>query len=230
MNKTTIVAFLLLQSSIIFADCVTWSTHQIESEWAQIYYGYNSDLQKKNYPVLLEKVEQQLSECPRFAELTVWKAILIATNAAYETPFKALSSIRLAKNLLEQVIHQQPDVLEGAAFVTLGTLYYMTPGWPISFGNDNYAEKMLQKALEINPHSIDANYFYADYLLTEDRIGEAADYFKLAMSIPSRENQLYADEQLKLEAERALHNTQKRILSSGRNKFLSLISSASNDD
>jgi len=37
--------------------------------------------------------------------------------------------------------------MDGSAFVTLGSLYSMVPGWPIAFGNDLKAEQSLKKAM-----------------------------------------------------------------------------------
>ncbi|QTG98208.1 tetratricopeptide repeat protein, partial [Vibrio furnissii] len=63
----------------------------------------------------------------------------------------ALSLVKEAKVLLEQVIETAPETLDGSAYTSLGSLYYQVPGWPIGFGDDDKAEAMLQKALEINP-------------------------------------------------------------------------------
>jgi Tfp pilus assembly protein PilF len=119
--------------------------------------------------------------------------------------------------------------MEGAAYVALGTLYYMTPGWPISFGDENKAEKLLQQALIINSQSIDSNYFYADYLLTQNKTKEAYLYFERALAAPIRPEQAYADKQLKKEALSALRLTKQRKLESGKNKFFSLFTSAKAD-
>lgn len=226
MKKTTIVAILLLFSSTAFSSSIITEINTIESEWAQIYYAQNDRVQKEAYLKLIDKTNKLIEKHPKSVELAIWKAILISTNAEFENPFSALESIRIAKNLLESSIIKQPKALDGAAFVVLGTLYYMTPSWPISFGNQNKAEQLLKKGLEINPNSIDANYFYANYLLSKNKIKKASKYFKLALNTPVRSTQKYADKQLKNEALIALKNTEQRILESGKNKFLSLFSTA----
>lgn len=229
MNKTTAVAFLLLASNIIYANDIRPELGRIESQWATIYYAQNNFEQKENYSSLLKETTNLLNRHPESAELMIWQAIIISTHAAFENPFNALDSINKAKRILETAIHKKPNALDGAAFVALGTLYYMTPGWPISFGNQNKAEKLLKTALVINPNGIDPNYFYADYLLSINEIELASKYFKLAIKSPSRKDQAYADHQLKNEALIALKNTQQRKLDSGKNKFWSLFSSARSD-
>lgn len=226
MNKTTAVVFLLLISCNLFASALTPEINKIESQWAKIYYAENNSEQTKHFPALAETAKKLASKHPNALEPIIWQAIIIATNAAFETPFAALESIKTAKAMLEQTISKDPYVLEGAALVTLGTLYYMTPGWPISFGDQNRAEYLLKKAVEINPSSIDSNYFYADYLLSKGKLEKAQLYFKKAINAPTRRHQQYADTQLKKEAVIALKNTQQRKLEAGKNKFLSLFSSA----
>ncbi|MFK5950770.1 MAG: hypothetical protein QM500_18615 [Methylococcales bacterium] len=226
MKKTTLVVFLLLTSSNLFASTISPQINSIESEWADIYYTENNSQQKAHYPALIQKARILSEKNPEAIEPVIWWAILIATNAAFETPLKALSSIETAKNLLEHCIKTDPEALKGAALVVLGTLYYMTPGWPISFGDQEKANILFQRALEINPLSVDSNYFYADYLLSKDDIKNAQIYFKRAIAVPSRPNQQFADTQLKEEARTALINAQNRKLQNGKNKFLSLFSSA----
>lgn len=226
MNKTTIVAFLILTSNNLFANNINPAINQIESQWANIYYSENSSEQNKQYTTLIESTKKLAKDNPEAMEPIIWQAIIISTNAAYQSPFKALESIKTAKKLLERSIKTDPTALDGAAQVTLGTLYYMTPGWPISFGSEEKAKSLFKTALTINPNTIDSNYFYADYLLTQGDVKTAQTYFQRAIESPTRPHQQYADTQLKKEALTALKNTKLRKLQAGKNKFLSLFSSA----
>jgi tetratricopeptide (TPR) repeat protein len=230
MNKTTIVAFLVILSNPLFAQPLTPAINAIESQWAQLYYAQNHTGQKAGYPLLLNKTGKLLEKHPQSAELMIWHAIITSTNAAFEGPFSALSSIDRAKSQLEQAIQINPHAMDGAAFVALGTLYYMTPGWPISFGDHHKAEHLLKKALTINPQSIDANYFYADYLLTHEQPTEASKYLKRALAATSRPEQAFADEQLKLEARSALNTTEQTVMESSQYTFFSLFFSAKNSN
>ena len=225
MIKTTFVALLLLTSNLLFADSLMPEINQIESEWARIYYNESVD-KKTSYPALLKQIKILAEKYPDAVEPMIWEALVISTNAEFESPFTALDSIDQAKKILEKTIQKQPNALDGAAFVVLGTLYYMTPGWPISFGDNSRAEELLKQGLVINPQSIDANYFYADYLLSKDNTEEAKKYFKRALTVPNRPEQQYADNQLKKEASVALKNTEERKLSFSKNHFLSLFSTA----
>ena len=120
-----------------------------------------------------------------------------------------------------------PQTANGSAYVTLGSLYYMVPKWPIAFGDTKKAEQMFQAALKINPNGIDTNYFYGDFLLANNQAEEAEKYFERALSAPTREDQPFADNKLKEEVKLALANTKNRKINGVKSAFLSLFNSAS---
>lgn len=228
MKKTTTVALILLFCKNVFAYNIMPEINKIESQWAEIYYDQSKKEKKFDYQQLLTKINDLEVTYPNAAELKIWKALVISTNAEFENPFSALDSIKKAKNMLENSINKNPTALDGAAHVILGTLYYMTPGWPISFGDEDKAEQLLKKAIEINPNSIDANYFYADFLVSKDKVDQAQVYLTKALKAPIRPEQPFADSQLKKEALIALENTSQVKARAGKDRFNSLISTASN--
>lgn len=229
MSKATIVVFLILFAAPLHASELTNAIAHLENDWASAYYQSDETRQRQTYPLLLEKAAELTRRYPHAAEPKIWQATIIATNAAFQSSLSVLSSLESAKSLLEQAIAQNPAALEGAAYVTLGTLYYMVPGWPVSFGDNQLAEQMLKASLKINPNGIDANYFYADYLLQQDRGAEAEEYLRKAIQAPLRKQQVFADSQLQNEAKLALANTQQRKSNAGKNKFQSLFTSATAD-
>ncbi|MGZ5045547.1 MAG: hypothetical protein ACXV8P_12225 [Methylobacter sp.] len=86
---------------------------------------------------------------------------------------------------------------------------------------------MLETALKINPDGIDANYFYGEFLLLHNKPSDAAIYLERATSALARAEQLYADNQLKAEAKRALQNTQKGKISDEKGMLLSVFNPTS---
>lgn len=226
MKKTTFVALLLL-SIQCFADDLTPSVQAIESEWASIYYRLPKSKQPAAYDALLNKAAQLAVRFPNAAEPLFWQALVIATHAEQQDGFTALKAILKSRDLLLEAIKINPQTANGSAYVTLGTLYYMVPSWPIAFGDKEEAEKLFQEALKINPNGIDANYFYGDFLLAKNKPKEAQKYFEKALSTPSRKDQLFADSKLKDEVKLALANTKNRKISGVKSMFLSLFNSAS---
>jgi len=226
MKKTTFVVLLLL-SIQCFAEDLTPSVQAIESEWASIYYKLPKNKQEAAYDALLNKATQLAIQFPNAAEPLFWQALVIATHAEQQDGFTALKAIHKSRDLLLAAIKINPQTANGSAYVTLGTLYYMVPSWPIAFGDNEKAEKLFQEALKINPNGIDANYFYGDFLLANNKPKEAQKYFEKALSAPSRKEQLFADSKLKDEVKLALANTKNRKISGVKNMFLSLFNSAS---
>ena len=202
--KKTLSVVLLLLSFASLADNIDKDSQRLESEWANIYYNPGTLNKKKAYSALLKRTVQLSNEHPGRAEFFFWQAVIKATNAEHQDGFTALTAINEARDLLLKAIALDPNTMAGSAFVTLGTLYYLSPGWPIAFGDTNKAEKYLKIALEINPKGIDSNYYYADFLLKQNNPSRALKYFELAVKAPIRESQRFADNQLKAEARQAL--------------------------
>jgi tetratricopeptide (TPR) repeat protein len=226
MKFTTFVALLILSFQGL-ADDLNRSLQAIESEWASIYYEFPKNQQEAAYDALLVKANQLSTQFPNTTELLFWQAIIIAARAEQQDGFTALQAIHKSRDLLQLAIKSNPETANGSAYVTLATLYYMVPKWPIAFGDTEKAEQMFQAALKINPNGIDTNYFYGDFLLAHNQATEAQKYFERALSAPSREEQLFADNKLKDEVKLALANTKNRKINGVKNAFLSLFNSAS---
>ena len=222
-----IVAFCLLYTTCCIAQQVDTSLRQIESEWARIYYSVEQDQRAPAYQQLLNRASELAEQYPDRAEPIIWKAIVIASNAEHQNGFDALADVHQARDLLLQAIAINPAASEGSAYVSLGSLYYMVPSWPIGFGDEEQAKQMLTTALTINPNGIDSNFFYGDFLSTQKRHAEAAKFFKKAISAPVRPEQVYADRQLQKEAKLALDNTNQHRISERKSWFMSSSSSAS---
>ncbi|MDD5460128.1 MAG: hypothetical protein PHG00_00600 [Methylococcales bacterium] len=227
MKKTTFVALLLLCSPCFAEDNLKDSLLSIESEWATTYYSTSKQNPGAAYSRLYDKTVKLAQEFPESAEPLIWEAIIKATNADHQDPVSALEAVHEARDLLLRAIEINPQAMDGAGYVTLGTLYFMTPKWPIAFGDDAAAKKMLQTALKINPDGIDANYYYASYLLANNKLEDAVKYLERALTAPARTGQLYSDNQLKEEAKLALEQTKEQKINRSKSLFASLFNSKS---
>ena len=221
--KHIIAIFLLLalnlMPAIVRADALNFAVQKIESEWARIHYNVAKKQQKTAFKKLLAEVKGLNSQYPNQAELIIQQAIIVASNAENIAPLSALQAVHQARDLLLRAIELDPCASEGAAYVTLGTLYYRVPAWPIAYGDNDKAQVMLKKALTINPNTIDANYFYGDFLATQGKQKEAMTYFNRALAVPVRATQVFADTKLHQQVKSAmLENSQvlaanKQVLS-----------------
>jgi len=212
MIKTTCVAILLLISSAASARPLDDAIQKLESDWAKAYYQQTHEQQKASLSALIKQAQTLRQQYPDAVEPKIWHAVLLSTQAANLPAFEALNALDNAKTLLEQSIKQNPKALAGTAYTTLGTLYFMAPPWPISFGDNEKARQMLLKGLKINPNGIDSNYFYAQFLLSQGQDQDALSYLKKALEAPLRKTQQFADSQLKQEVMAVLNHSGKEKL------------------
>ncbi len=183
-----------LQKEQIIKDPVAEKIEFLQKEWARIKYQVAD---KNRQVLLLKNLENKAAKIsalyPNRAEPKIWEAIILSTEAGIKGGLGALGNVKKAKLLLEAAIKQDPHALDGSAYTSLGSLYYQVPGWPVGFGNNDKAEKYLKKALEINPNGIDPNFFYADFLIRQERYDEAKEYLNRALKAPDRPLRLLAD-------------------------------------
>jgi tetratricopeptide (TPR) repeat protein len=200
--KTFILLTLLSTQGL--ADSLPDTLKRIESEWAGIYYGLPKPKRHDAYLVLLDKIEPLNKPYPNDANVIYWQGLVKACAADYKNPLSALRTIHEVRDLLTKAVAINPKVMNGVAYAILGEIYDKVPGWPIGFGDDEIAKKMLETALKISPDGMVSNYFYGDFLLTHDNEKAAESYFKKALNAPIRPDQAYADNQFKHKVERAL--------------------------
>ncbi|MFC3023913.1 tetratricopeptide repeat protein [Vibrio zhugei] len=209
MNNSILTCFTTMTLSMLAASSVNAATmdplRSIQHRWAQCQYKIkDSDTQEACFEHLIKDNQQATAQAPQRSDLKVWLAINNASLAGAKGGLGALSYVKKAKALLEEVIKTDPTTLNGSAYTTLGSLYYKVPGWPIGFGDDDMAETMLKKALAINPQGIDPNYFYGDFLVDQGKDQQAIAYFKRAQQAPARADRPLADQERQKEISKKL--------------------------
>ncbi|ARN67545.1 conserved hypothetical protein [Vibrio vulnificus YJ016] len=205
MKRILTTSSILALSMLSASSFAVTPLQDVQSKWAVCQYQVEDEDQKiKCLENLIMHNTAMLQQMPDNPELTVWLAINKASLAGAQGGLGALSLANEAKALLEKVIATAPNTLDGSAYTSLGSLYYKVPGWPLGFGDDEKAEEMLKKALEINPKGIDPNYFYGDFLAEDGRSKEAKVYLTRAKQAEPRLNRLLADKGRQLEIDAAL--------------------------
>ena len=165
----------------------------IQQSWSVNNYQLQAAAQVVAFEALLAQTAQLTQDYPKRAEAWVWQGITQSTFAGIKGGLGALSLAKAAKKSLETAIDLNPVVLAGSALTSLGTLYHKVPGWPVGFGNKDKARVMLEKALEISPNGIDANYFYGEFLFDEGDYDLAMRHLQLARQAPARLGRELAD-------------------------------------
>ena len=119
---------------------------------------------------------------------------MLSTRAGVHGGLGALSMVKHARKLLLAAEKIDPAALHGSIYTTLGSLYDQVPGWPLGFGDKDKARACLQKALQINPNGIDANYFWADFLYRHDHPKQALAALQKALKAAPRPDRPLADQ------------------------------------
>ena len=215
MKKILITVILSLSFSLGAYAQATGQLEQkitrLEKEWGHIRYQLPEKSQQQRDAIgqLVEMAQIISSEYPDRAEPKIWQGIIVATDAGIGKWFSALGKVKQAKVLFEAAIEIDPEALSGAAYTSLGSLYYQVPGWPVGFGDSEKAEYYLQKGLKVDPDGIDANYFYGDFLLEQKRYTEARIYLERALRAPNRPDRPVADSGRRDEINAALAQIEK---------------------
>ncbi len=181
---------------------------QLKKTWEQLKYKTPLSEQEKGFELLLNQSEKVTAKYPGKAEPLVWQGIIEGTFAGVRNGIRgqlaALALVKDAKQHFEQAIQIDSQGSNGAAYTSLGSLYYQVPPWPIAYGDNDKAKNMLLKGLEINPDGIDANYFYGEFLFKTGEINKATEFLKKGLLAEPREGREIADEGRKKEINQLL--------------------------
>jgi tetratricopeptide (TPR) repeat protein len=197
---------VLLVTALAFAIPFAWAAPvddavaELQREWEVTRYQAPAAERQKRFEALAARAHQVSEAHAGRAEPLVWEGIIVSSLAGEKGGLGALSLVKQAKALYEQAIQIDGNVLDGSAYNSLGVLYYKVPGWPVGFGDKKKARELLQKALAINPKGIDANYFFAEYLVESKQGDEAVPYLERALQAPPRPGRPIADQGRKEEA------------------------------
>jgi tetratricopeptide (TPR) repeat protein len=193
---------LVAVASLLWASHVPAADDDFDSELAGIqqawavaqYVAVGESAQKSAFESLMARARTFSTAHPQRAEALVWEGIVLSTYAQTKGGLGALGTAKKARAVLEQALKLDASVLQGGVYTTLGALYGKVPGFPVGFGNDKTARQYLLKALELNPTGIDANYFYADFLIDEKEYGQALGYLQKALAAAPRPGRELADD------------------------------------
>lgn len=202
--------FLILMSTALLVgiavagEPATGSVNQVRDRWAQINYQLPKPQREAAFEELLHQSEKIRQTNPRDAAALIWEGIVLSSLAGEKGGMGALGLVKRARADFEAAIKLDASALDGAAYTSLGALYYQVPGWPLGFGDDAAARTMLRKGLAIDPDGIDANYFYADFLRDQKDWAGARAAFQKALAAPARPGREVADAGRRQEAQAKL--------------------------
>lgn len=170
------------------------SLQSLQGRWAEINYQLPKEQREAAFAVLAAEAETLVRNNPQDAEFYIWRGIVLSTYAGAKGGLGALALVKQSKASLKEALALNPAALDGSAYTSMGALYYQVPGWPIGFGDDEQAQKLLKQALQLNPNGIDPNYFCGDYLYRQKRYSEARAALDKALAAPARIGREVADQ------------------------------------
>jgi len=165
----------------------------LQSRWAVANYELEDKAQLEAFEELVTEADGYTASHPDDVDGWIWSGIIKSTYAGVKGGLGALGLAKAARKDLEKAIDMDGAAMNGSAYTSLGTLYLNVPGWPVGFGSDKKAEKMLRKGLELNPDGIDSNYFFAEYLRDQGQRAEARTYYLKARAAAPRPGRPVAD-------------------------------------
>ncbi|MEE9424245.1 MAG: hypothetical protein V3V18_04615 [Methylococcales bacterium] len=150
---------------------------ELETNWAKVRYQTPKDQRMKAFESMLISFKQAPKDCLATAEYLIIEAMIRGSMIKLNSSsFSTLKKINTIKKSLKQAINKNPTSMDGLAWTLLGLLYDKSPGWPLSIGDDDKAEKAYKKGLKYNPAGIDANFYYGDFLRRKDLPLQAKRY------------------------------------------------------
>jgi len=184
---------------------------QVRDRWAQINYQTPKPQREAAFEALSRQAAQARQAAPRDPAALIWEGIVLSSLAGEKGGMGALGLVKQARGDFEAALKLDPRALDGAAYTSLGALYYQVPGWPLGFGDDDQARLMLRRGVEIDPDGIDANYFYGDFLRDQKEWGPARDALQKALRAPARPGREVADAGRRHEVETKLKDVMSHV-------------------
>jgi tetratricopeptide (TPR) repeat protein len=200
----------MIVTLIVAASCaaanasVEDDVRNLQTEWAQVKYVAPAGDQEKSFEKLTQAAAAVRDRYPTRAEPAIWYGIIAGSYAGAKGGLGALSLAKEAKKAFEDALAIDRNALDGSAYTSLGSLYYMVPGWPVGFGDDKKALEMLDAGLAVNAAGMDANYFMGDYLFRKGDYAGARAALTKALAAPPRPGRAVADEGRRKEIEALL--------------------------
>lgn len=184
---------LCLVASVSSAAGLSPQVAQLQDRWAVIEYQLPKPQRAAALEALAQQAEQACQNAPGDADALIWDGIVRSSLAGEKGGLGALAQVKRARSDFEQAIKRAPRALDGAAYTSLGALYYQVPGWPIGFGDDAKARTLLYQGLAIDPDGLDSNYFVGDFLRDQKDWAGAAKAFEKAAAAAPRPDRQVAD-------------------------------------
>lgn len=159
---------------------------ELQRDWELVKYRTPPADQIRRFEALSAKAHRLAEQFPGSCPVLIWEAVIVSSWAEAKDDLGSLELAKRAKALYEAALKIDASALGGGAYTGLAALHYKLPGWPLSFGDTGKARELLQRALAINPHGVDPNYYYGELLVETRHPQEAVAYLERVLQAPAR--------------------------------------------
>lgn len=170
---------LLLSLSAQGFEGEEYSVSELYQTWLVLQVQADEPLDKLTS--LANQAKTLTKQHPLVADCWALQGMIYAQQADLVSGLEGLKMAKQAKDMLQKALSLDPYVFYGEVYAELGWLYHRTPGWPISFGSDKMAKHLFDKAININPRSIAANFRYAEYWFDQENYAQAKTFFQATL-------------------------------------------------
>jgi len=220
LSRTALLLSLLATAAIPSAHAAADNpamdndVKHLEHEWARIVYQVKDHDQQLTQIDTLNKEASVIEQrYPDRAEPLIWHGIISSEEAAIASVFTALGWAKDALALFQRAEKLDPKALQGAVPMSLGTLYYRVPGFPVGFGDNDLARKYLEQAMAQNPDGLDANYFYGDFLMQRGEYAKAKQVLEHGLAAPVTADRPVWDNGRRAEIRELISKTNEKLAS-----------------
>ncbi|MEO6389226.1 MAG: tetratricopeptide repeat protein [Croceibacterium sp.] len=187
-------AMLVLAAPVLAAGTMADEVRAINNSWAHIAYELRGSRGQGPALAQLEAQSEALVlRYPGQADPLVWQGVVVAEQANTASFLRKLGFASRARDLFTKAYDINPRAANGGAALGLGVLYYKVPGSPLGFGDKVKARRLIREALAIAPDSLDANFFYGDFLYGQGDKAGAKVVLQKALRAPRDSSRPVAD-------------------------------------
>lgn len=188
----------------------------LEQKWAHVTYEVkDSSEQDRQMRVLAAEAAQIAARYPGRAEPLIWHGIILSSEAKYAGMMSAISFAKDARSMFEHAGRIDFRAVDGAVPTSLGALYFMVPGFPLGFGDNDKARRYLEQGIQISPNGLDAAHFYGDFLYAQGEYQKAAGVLKHALAVPADRQRPVWDAGRRSEIRAVLAKAEQRLAAGG---------------
>lgn len=189
---------------------------RIGETWAHIKYQVGDHAEQlREIRALKGQADVAAARWPGRPEPLIWQGIAHGQAAELDGGLGGLGDARAARTAFEAAYKLDRTAMDASPPTLLGALYYMVPGFPVAFGDKAKARRYLAEAVSLAPDSLDAEYFYGDFLAKQGEDAAAAQALRKALATPPHPDRPVWDAGRRAQARAALAKVEARLKSGG---------------